>query len=431
MSVSFEVNFDGLVGPTHHYAGLSYGNLASLDHAQQISNPKAAALQGLAKMRLMVGMGLKQGILLPHPRPPMSILRQLGFMGDEQEVLEKLAQAHPKTFSAFCSGSSMWTANAATIMPSSDTADQKVHITPANLAGNFHRAIEADFNYQQFQDIFKGEYFNVHSPLPFGVQLSDEGAANHMRLCQNHAAPGAHVFVYGRSEFVVQTLPLNYPARQTLEACETIFRTHHLVTPSLFFQQNPKAIDAGIFHNDVIAVSNESVLLYHEQAYEDSTAIEQIQRSVDFKLNIIKIKNDELTLEETVQTYLFNSQLVTLPNKSMIMIFPTQCETSSRAQTVIDRILNEKNPIENVEYIDCLQSMQNGGGPACLRLRVVLTERELAAVNPKYLVDERKIGLLESWVNKHYRDRLTAKDFLDREFRESCEKALVELTHIL
>ena len=28
--MAYEVNFDGLVGPTHNYAGLSYGNVASL-----------------------------------------------------------------------------------------------------------------------------------------------------------------------------------------------------------------------------------------------------------------------------------------------------------------------------------------------------------------------------------------------------------------
>ncbi|EAP0071555.1 succinylarginine dihydrolase, partial [Salmonella enterica subsp. enterica serovar Stanley] len=45
-----EVNFDGLVGLTHHYAGLSFGNEASTRHRFQMSNPRLAVKQGLLKM---------------------------------------------------------------------------------------------------------------------------------------------------------------------------------------------------------------------------------------------------------------------------------------------------------------------------------------------------------------------------------------------
>lgn len=428
MSQCYEVNFDGLVGPTHHYAGLSYGNLASTDHAKMVSNPKQAALQGLAKMRLMVAMGLKQGILLPPPRPPMEIIHRLGFIGEEQEVIEKLFNSHRALFSAFFSSSSMWTANSATITPSTDSADQRVHLTPANLSWNFHRALEAEFNYQQFQKIFLGDAFDIHYPLRYGVQFSDEGAANHTRLCARHGEPGVHVFVYGREAFAdKQRLPAQYPGRQTLEASETIARTHTLATPAIFLQQNPKAIDAGVFHNDVIAVGNESVFLFHEDAYQDSQAIDRIRHVIDFDLDLIRITNQELTLQEAVSTYFFNSQLVTLPDQTMALILPSECEESSRAHTLVDRLLNENHKIKRAEYIDLRQSMHNGGGPACLRLRVVLNENELRSVNPRYLLDERKIGLLESWVNQHYRDRLTVNDFLDREFRDACQTALQEL----
>ena len=49
------VCFDGLAGTTHSYAGLSAGNLAAMPHAGQLGNPRAAALEGLAKMRLVAG----------------------------------------------------------------------------------------------------------------------------------------------------------------------------------------------------------------------------------------------------------------------------------------------------------------------------------------------------------------------------------------
>ncbi len=44
-----EINFDGIVGPSHNYAGLSLGNLASARNAGAVSRPRDAALQGLAK----------------------------------------------------------------------------------------------------------------------------------------------------------------------------------------------------------------------------------------------------------------------------------------------------------------------------------------------------------------------------------------------
>ena len=59
----FEANFDGLVGPTHNYAGLSVGNVASLNNAKNTSNPKQAAKQGLAKMKALADLGMVQGVL--------------------------------------------------------------------------------------------------------------------------------------------------------------------------------------------------------------------------------------------------------------------------------------------------------------------------------------------------------------------------------
>lgn len=432
MTQVYEINFDGLVGPTHHYAGLAYGNVASLSNAQRESNPKQAALQGLAKMRLLDTLGIKQGILLPHARPADFVLRQLGFQGDEQSTLEHLAKHHPRIFTAIFSASSMWTANAATITPSSDSADQKCHVTPANLSGQFHRAIEAAFTHKQLQAIFQGDKFIVHSPLPYGMQFGDEGAANHTRLCRSHNAPGLHIYAYGRNAFdAKQTLPQKFPARQTLQASEAIARTHTLATKPLFLKQNPKAIDEGVFHNDVIAVGNENVFLVHESAYENKQAIADIQQQVDFDLHVIIVSENELSVHDAVQTYLFNSQLVTLPDKTMTLILPTESEQNPQAHQIVERILAEDNPIERAEFIDCRQSMRNGGGPACLRLRAVVSEEEIKDVNPRFLMNEHTLGLLEVWVQKYYRDRLTQENFLDKGFRDSCAQALDELAQLL
>jgi succinylarginine dihydrolase len=415
-----EINYDGLVGPTHNYAGLAYGDVASMEHAHQESNPKAAALQGLQKMRACLDLGLAQGIFLPHYRPAWFLLQALGFNGDEQKGLEKLATEDEHLFSAVFSASSMWAANAATVTPSTDTIDQRCHLTAANLSRNLHRAIEADFTYQQLQRMFDDTFVTAHPPIPFGTHFSDEGAANHTRLTSKAGERAFHVFVFGKAGE-------HYPARQSVAASQAIVREHGIDAEVIYLQQHPDAIDAGVFHNDVIAVGNESVYLYHEQAYVDDGVLQDLQE----ELQLIKISNGQLGLEDAVATYFFNSQLVTLHDQNMALLLPRECEQHARAKALVDELIVADNPITQAIYVDCRQSMHNGGGPACLRLRVQLDEQELATANPAFLVDSKKITELEKWVEKYYRDRLTTDDFLDKQFRETCMNALDELTQLL
>ncbi|TWY25023.1 N-succinylarginine dihydrolase, partial [Serratia marcescens] len=128
----YEVNFDGLVGPTHHYAGLSFGNEASTQHQNSVSNPKLAAKQGLLKMKALADLGFQQGVLPPQERPHLPMLRRLGFSGSDEAVLAQAMRQSPRLLSALSSASCMWTANAATVSPSADSADGKVHFTAAN-----------------------------------------------------------------------------------------------------------------------------------------------------------------------------------------------------------------------------------------------------------------------------------------------------------
>src|SRR5215208_7111991 len=264
-----EINFDGLVGPTHNYAALAVGNLASAAHGMTVSNPKDAALQGLAKMKFMMDLGVKQGVLPPHERPHIPALRRLGFEGTDKDILEKSQKEAPLLLRACCSSSAMWAANAAVVSPGADTADGKVHFTAANLSMQLHRSIEADFTSRILRKWFPDDrYFAHHEPLYCNMQLSDEGAANHMRLAASHEENGIEVFVYGRKAMAPGVSPAKFPARQTFEASDAIARLHQLSPARTFFiQQSPAAIDAGAFHNDVVAVSNENVLFYHASAY--------------------------------------------------------------------------------------------------------------------------------------------------------------------
>ena len=147
MTYSGEINFDGLIGPTHNYAGLSQGNLASQKNLHQTSNPQAAALQGLDKMRLIMEQGIPQGFFLPHERPHLPTLRKLGFGGTDEEVINQVAKKNPALLKNIYSASSMWAANAATFSPSIDSYDQNIHITPANLNSMFHRSIAVSYTH--------------------------------------------------------------------------------------------------------------------------------------------------------------------------------------------------------------------------------------------------------------------------------------------
>lgn len=431
-----EVNFDGLVGPTHSYAGLSWGNVASQRHQDLAANPKAAALQGIQKMRQLTALGLVQGVLPPHERPHLPSLRALGFSGPDNEVLAQAAARSPRLLAAVSSASSMWTANAATVSASADTVDARVHFTPANLNAKFHRAIEHPFTTRVLRAIFDDPaHFMVHDALPPCPHFGDEGAANHTRLAAAFDQPGVELYVYGCSALHDNApRPQKYPARQSLEASEAVARRHGLAAQRrVFAQQNPAVIDQGVFHNDVIAVGNRNVLLYHQEAFLDSDKVLQEIRSKLDKTTLIPlcIRSDDLTVQEAVGSYLFNSQLVSLDDNNMALIVPQECRTSARASAVLDALLDDAaNPITQVIAMDLKQSMRNGGGPACLRLRVALTADEVKAVG-RCIVTPALLDTLEGWVERHYRESLTMDDLCDPALLQESRCALDELTGLL
>lgn len=421
-----EVNFDGLIGPTHNYAGLALGNLAAAKNAGAVSNPRAAALQGLAKMRALIGLGCVQGFLPPLGRPDIRTLRALGFTGSDAEVIGKTAKAAPDLLANIYSASSMWTANAATVAPSPDTPDGRVHFTPANLAGNFHRAIEAQGTAKALQHIFADTaHFAHHGVLPGGVHFGDEGAANHGRLAPSHGDKGVHLFVYGEDG-------RRFPARQKKRASEAVARLHGLgPAQCVFVQQSLAALDAGAFHNDVVGVANGGVLFLHADSFEDRQgALAAIRRAAPF-VEIIEAPAREVSLDEAVSSYLFNSQLVTLEGGEMALILPKESEENARVKAFIDKTLAANNPVNRAVYMDVRESMRNGGGPACLRLRVVLSGEERRAMNPNFLLDAEKISALEAWAIKHYRDRLSVDDLKDPAFMREAFEALDALTKLL
>ncbi|NCO71188.1 MULTISPECIES: N-succinylarginine dihydrolase [Shewanella] len=431
----FEANFDGLVGPTHNYAGLSFGNVASFSNAAQTSNPKAAAKQGLQKAKSLADLGMIQGVLAPQERPDLYTLRRIGFSGSDAEVLQKASQQAPALLNACCSASSMWTANAATVSPSADSRDGKVHFTPANLVDKLHRSIEPVTTGNILQATFNNDrHFKHHQHLPEHASFGDEGAANHTRLCAEYGYAGVELFVYGQSATNPDApKPKKYPARQTLEASQAVARLHQLEDEScVFMQQNPDVIDQGVFHNDVISVGNQNVLFYHEQAFLHTEAkFDEIRRKMDSDMHFIKVATSQVSIDNAVKSYLFNTQIITLPSGEMAIIAPTNCQENPAVFAYLNELITLGTPIKQVRYFDVKQSMQNGGGPACLRLRVAMNQQEVAAVNQNTLMSDSLFTRLNTWVDRHYRDQLTVQDLADPQLIIESRTALDELTQIL
>ncbi len=425
-----EYNFDGLVGPTHHYAGLSYGNLASARHQGQPGDPRRAALQGLEKARFLSKLGVGQALLPPPLRPNLRALRRLGFSGATRDVLPRALRVAPELLALCSSSSSMWAANAATVAPSCDSADGRVHFTPANLASMFHRSLEAETTTATLRAIFADpERFVVHDPLPSSSLFADEGAANHCRLVTTRGVQ--HVFGWGRAADA-SAASHAFPARQTREASVACARLHGLREDQvLFLQQAPAGIDAGAFHSDVLCVGNEQLLLVHELCFAGSAPLAELRARLGDEFELLVATDRELPVADAVRAYPFNSQLVTLPDRSMAVIAPEESRNSPTARAFLARVLGECDAVSAVHYVDVNGSMKNGGGPACLRLRVALTEAELAAIPARVVLDDALYEALRAWIVRHYRDRVSAADLGDPDFFAENQRALGELSTLL
>lgn len=376
-----EINFDGIVGPSHNYAGLSPGNLAATRNAGRVSNPRAAALQGIAKMRTMLDLGLVQGILLPHARPDHRWLAQLG---------TRYADAPPHLQAQALSASAMWAANAATVSPAPDTADARCHLSVANLMTMPHRSHEAVETLTQLLAAFADPAFAVHPPVP--APFGDEGAANHMRLCDRHDGPGIEIFVYGAPGG-------RFPARQSRAACEAVARRHGLdPARTLFVEQSPAAIAAGAFHNDVVAVANERVLFAHEHAFADPAAVYAQCRALLPAVEIVEVPASDVPLADAIASYLFNAQLVSTADGPALIV-PAEAQANPAVWRWVRRHLAGNGAIRRVAVVDVRDSMANGGGPACLRLRVVA---DPATIDPRFLVDHARLDRIAAVIDDHW-----------------------------
>jgi succinylarginine dihydrolase len=403
-----EINFDGIIGPSHNYAGLSPGNIASANNAGAVSQPRAATLQGIEKMRANLRLGLAQGFFMPLDRPNRDWLAGLS---------TDMAGAEPHIRAAALSASAMWAANAATVSPAPDTADGKCHLSAANLLTMAHRSHEWSGTLAQLKLAFADpQHFAVHEPVP--PPYGDEGAANFMRLCTSHGEQGLEIFVYGKSGGP-------FPARQHIESSKAIARAHQLdPAKTLFVQQSEAAIAAGAFHNDVVAVANERVLFTHELAFEEPEATYSAIRDKMPEAEIVIVPANRVSLADAVQSYLFNAQLVTLPSGEMALILPTEAQNNPCVWGWLQEHVAGNGPIRKLVPVDVRQSMANGGGPACLRLRVVA---DPATVDPRFMADEAKLDRMAEVIAAHWPEHIASDQLGDVALVEQVQVARAAL----
>lgn len=389
-----EINFDGIIGPSHNYAGLSLGNIASSSNAGEVSQPRAAALQGVEKMRANLRLGLAQGFFMPLDRPNRTWLAGLA---------TDMASAEPHIRAAAFSASAMWAANAATVSPAPDTADGRCHLSAANLLTMAHRSHEWTGTLAQLKLAFADEqHFAVHAavPPPYG----DEGAANFMRLCRSHGESGIEIFVYGKAGGP-------FPARQHIESSKAVARTHQLdPAKTLFVQQSEIAIAAGAFHNDVVAVANERVLFTHEQAFEFPHETYAKIKALMPEAEIVVVPADRVSLADAIQSYLFNAQLVTLPDGGMALILPSEAQANGAVWGWLSEMVTGNGPIRELVPVDVRQSMANGGGPACLRLRVVA---DPATVDARFMATENMLDRIAEVIAAHWPENIAPEQLAD------------------
>lgn len=425
-----EWSFDGLAGPTHNYAGLSAGNLASQAHAGEVSSPRASALQGLAKARFVAGLGIPQGVLPPHERPHVPTLRRLGLVGSDADVLSAAARDGGHLLRLVSSASAMWTANAATVAPEGDTESGRTELVSANLASMFHRSLEPATTTRVLRRIFADEArYGVSPAVPTSSEFADEGAANHTRLATSRGA--THLFGWGRRAWDRSAEPTRHPARQTLEASLAVARLLRLpATRVLTWQQSPAGIDAGAFHSDVLAVGGGDFLMLHELAFVDTAALlRELRARLGDELEVIVASADELPVGSAVAAYPFNSQVVETGPGRRVIVAPRESEADPLTRRFLERVQAESRSVERVCYLDVNASMRNGGGPACLRLRVPLPEG--APLGARVRLDDALSADLTAWVERRYRDRLTLQDLADPQLLNETRAALDELTQLL
>ncbi|RAP29456.1 hypothetical protein DID78_03615 [Candidatus Marinamargulisbacteria bacterium SCGC AG-343-D04] len=421
------VFIDGLMGPSYHFGGLSLGNTWSETHFKEISFPKKAALEGLHKMFEVYSLGLHQYVLPPVRKDVSALFRSLGYDHFNSESLRELFSVNPYFVSSVFSSSSAWLANIGHVTPACDSFTHKMNVTPANLNYCFHRSCDVE----GYRDLLSTLFENCHDVVlhrPITSSFGDEGSANTVRLSAS-SGEGFFLYVYGKT--VDRTYSHKYPARQSKEAFDILVKQHHVSRKFVMVQQSQEAIDAGVFHNDVICFGLENLLIVHESAFENQEEVmsyvkELYEETFSEDLQVIVISREMMSLEEAVKSYFFNSQLLPLSDGGFHCFVSTHSRKYSALEQVLQYIQSECSRF-SYSYVECDESIKNGGGPACLRLGFVASEHDRKLLNDAFLLTQERYDFLYSFISRHYPDEMQFEQLRDYEFLCECREIVDSL----
>ena len=403
---------DTIIGPTYHYGGLALGNTHSLDHKHVVANPKKAALQGLSKMKLLRDHGISQYVLPAYVRDYKGLVQgYYNNQGDFEDNLKRLYDENLDIFSSFFSASSAWLANAWTMTPSIDSSDGRYHVSPASLNACFHRQLDVKQTIAILTNrLCSKTYITCHHPSPF----FDEGAANMIRL--SAGGKGLYLFVSGSSD------TKRFKSRHDKRSWQRLVSQHQLDPDYvIYLTQHPDAIDAGVFHNDVISFGVDDLLVVHENAFVDQpnycdTILERYFSCFGTDLTLIQIPDSILPLKDAVNSYFFNSQLVRKDDNRYLLLVPSRCKGLPVMDYFVSIVAKKWESQLEIMVCDVEESIKNGGGPACLRNSMDVYD------DPKLIFDDRYLFTLEKYddfvrlVNQYYPSSLELNDFLSVSF---------------
>jgi succinylarginine dihydrolase len=173
-----------------------------------------------------------------------------------------------------------------------------------------------------------------------------------------------------------------------------------------------------------VAVANEQLLFTHEQAFADKDAFYADLRAALPCVDIIEVPASAVSLSDAIKSYLFNAQLVTLPDGGMALILPTEARDTPSVWTWLEQMIASNGPIRQLVPVDVRQSMANGGGPACLRLRVVA---DPADIDPRFLVDEAELDGIATIVSQYWPESIAPQDLSDTRLIARIEQSWLTL----
>jgi len=112
----------------------------------------------------------------------------------------------------------------------------------------------------------------------------------------------------------------------------------------------------------------------------------------------------------------------------MTLVVPSECQDNQPVWNWLQQMLAGNGPIRHVKVVDVRQSMANGGGPACLRLRVVA---DPATVDPRFMLDDAKAEAMEKVVAEFWPEQINPADIGSESLAATIRTARAQMLDLL